>query len=54
MRAHGLGAYIQQATNDGNSARVLLGMIVMAGFVLATNRLVWRPLYAYSARKLTL
>ena len=54
LRAHGLGAYIQQATSDGNSAKVLLGMVVMAGFVLTTNRLVWRPMYAYATRRLTL
>jgi len=54
LRAHGLGAYIQQAMSDGNSAKVLLGMVVMAGFVLTTNRLVWRPMYAYASRRLTL
>jgi NitT/TauT family transport system permease protein len=36
----------------GDSARVLLGMVVMAGFVLSFNRLVWRPMYAYSSRRL--
>jgi NitT/TauT family transport system permease protein len=54
LKAQGLGAYIQQATNDGDSARVLLGMVIMAGFVLTTNRLVWRPMYAYASRRLTL
>jgi NitT/TauT family transport system permease protein len=54
VRAHGLGAYIQQAMVDGNSARVLLGMVVMGGFVLSFNRLVWRPMYAYSSKRLRL
>ncbi len=52
LRAHGLGAYIQEATFKGDTARVLLGMVVMAGFVLTFNRLVWRPMYAYSSKRL--
>jgi NitT/TauT family transport system permease protein len=52
LRAHGLGAYIQEAMTAGDTARVLLGMVVMAGFVLSFNRLVWRPMYAYSSRRL--
>jgi NitT/TauT family transport system permease protein len=54
LKAHGLGAYIQDAMTAGDSARVLLGMVVMAGFVLSFNRLVWRPMYAYSSRRLRL
>jgi NitT/TauT family transport system permease protein len=54
LRAHGLGAYIQDATTRGDTARVLLGMVVMAGFVLSFNRLVWRPMYAYSSKRLRL
>ena len=52
LRAHGLGAYIEEATVKGDTARVLLGMVVMAGFVLSFNRLVWRPMYAYSSKRL--
>ena len=52
LKAHGLGAYIQEAMVAGDSARVLLGMVVMASFVLSFNRLVWRPMYAYSSRRL--
>jgi NitT/TauT family transport system permease protein len=54
VRAHGLGAYILDATTAGDYGRVLLGMVVMAGFVLTFNRLVWRPMYAYSSRRLRL
>jgi NitT/TauT family transport system permease protein len=54
LKAHGLGAYIQDATTAGDSGRVLLGMVVMATYVLTFNRLVWRPLYAYSSKRLTL
>jgi len=49
-----LGAYIQDATTRGDTPRVLLGMVVMASFVLTFNRLVWRPMYAYSTRRLRL
>ena len=52
--AHGLGAYIADATADGATAKVVLGVVVMSSFVLAFNRLLWRPLYAYSSRRLTL
>jgi NitT/TauT family transport system permease protein len=54
LRAHGLGAYIQDATTRGDTPRVLLGMVVMAAFVLSFNRLVWRPLYSYSSKRLRL
>jgi NitT/TauT family transport system permease protein len=54
LRAHGLGSYISEATARGDTARVLLGMVVMAAFVLTFNRLVWRPMYAYSSKRLRL
>jgi NitT/TauT family transport system permease protein len=52
--AHGLGAYIAEATERGDMARVVLGVAVMSGFVLAFNRLLWHPLYSYARRRLTL
>ena len=52
--AHGLGAYIAQATERGDMARVVLGVVVMSGFVLFFNRLVWHPLYSHARRRLTL
>ncbi len=54
LAAHGLGAYIAAATDKGDMARVVLGVVVMSGFVLAFNRLIWRPLYEYSSRRLTM
>jgi NitT/TauT family transport system permease protein len=54
LTAHGLGAYIAAATEKGDMARVVLGVAVMSGFVLLFNRLLWRPLYAYSERHLRL
>jgi NitT/TauT family transport system permease protein len=50
--AHGLGAYIAQATTNGDTGRIVLGVAVMSGFVVTINRTIWRPLYAYAARRL--
>ena len=54
LAAHGLGAYIAAATDKGDMARVVLGVVVMSGFVLLFNRVVWRPLYEYSSRRLAM
>jgi NitT/TauT family transport system permease protein len=50
LKAHGLGAFIAQATEDGNYPRVVLGIAVMSIFVVTFNRLVWRPLYTFAER----
>ncbi len=52
--AHGLGAYIAGATDKGDMPRVVLGVVVMSAFVVLFNRLLWRPLYAFAQRRLTL
>jgi len=52
--ARGLGSYIAEATEAGDYARVALGIGVMCLFVLAFNRMVWRPLYAYGERRMRL
>jgi NitT/TauT family transport system permease protein len=52
--AHGLGAYIAAATDKGDMARVVLGVVVMSSFVVLFNRILWRPLYAFAQRRLTL
>ena len=53
LTAHGLGAYIAQATADGDMTKVVLGVAVMCGFVLLVNRMLWRPLHAYGVRRFT-
>jgi len=50
--AVGLGSYIAAATEAADYPRVVLGIAVMAVYVTAFNRLLWRPLYAYSERRL--
>ena len=52
LHAHGLGAYIADATLRGDYQRVVLGIAVMSAFVIATNRILWRPLYEYAGRRL--
>jgi NitT/TauT family transport system permease protein len=45
LKAAGLGSFIAQATEAGDYPRVVLGIVVMSIFVVAFNRLLWRPLY---------
>uniref|UniRef100_UPI003873A5AC ABC transporter permease n=1 Tax=Azospirillum fermentarium TaxID=1233114 RepID=UPI003873A5AC len=54
LTAHGLGSYIAQATAAGDYPRIVLGIAVMAVFVILLNRLLWRPLYAFAERRLRL
>ena len=54
LHAHGLGAYISDATAAGDFRRVVLGIAVMSFFVVVVNRLLWRPLYWYAERKFSL
>ena len=51
VRAHGLGRYITDATHSGDFRHVVLGMAVMAFFVVVVNRLFWQPLYWLAERK---
>ncbi len=54
LAAHGLGAYIAQATERGNFHQIVLGVAVMSFFVVLFNRFFWRPIYAYTSRRATL
>ncbi len=52
VSAHGIGAYIAQATEAGDFPRIVLGVAVMSIFVIIYNRLLWRPLFGYAERRL--
>ncbi len=52
--ATGLGAYIAEATQSGDMARVLVGVIVMSVFVVGLNRLFWRRLYVVAEKRYSL
>ncbi len=51
LNGSGLGAYIAQMTEAGDYPRIALGIAVMSVLVVATNRLLWRPLYSYAERR---
>jgi NitT/TauT family transport system permease protein len=51
LRAHGLGAYIADATTAGDFHRIVLGIATMSFFVVVVNRLFWRPLYWFAERR---
>jgi NitT/TauT family transport system permease protein len=46
LTASGLGAYIAEATGQGDWPRITLGIGMMSLFVVGFNRVVWRRLYA--------
>ena len=50
-RAHGLGAYIADATTAGDFHKIVLGIATMSFFVVVVNRLFWRPLYWFAERR---
>jgi NitT/TauT family transport system permease protein len=50
----GLGASIAAAANAGNFPVLLAGTLVMAIFVVALNRLIWKRLYGLAERRYTL
>ena len=54
LQAHGLGAYIADASVRGDFRQLTLGVAVMAVFVVLLNRYFWRPLFALGRRKLGL
>jgi NitT/TauT family transport system permease protein len=54
LQAHGLGAYIAEATEAGDHHRIVLGIAVMSLFVVVINRAFWRPLYWRAERKFRL
>jgi NitT/TauT family transport system permease protein len=54
LTATGLGAYIAQATATGDFPEILVGIAVMSIYVVLTNRLLWRRLYALAERRYSL
>lgn len=54
LTATGLGAYIAEATATGNFPKIPVGIAVMSVYVVLTNRLFWRRLYALAERRYSL
>lgn len=51
LKADGLGAYIAEATSQGDWPRIALGIGLMSLFVVGLNQLVWRRLYALAEQR---
>lgn len=54
LQATGLGSYIKFYTQLYDYPKIILGIGVMALYVLLINYLVWRPLYRLAVRKFSL
>jgi NitT/TauT family transport system permease protein len=51
LRADGLGAYIAEVTQKGDTPMIICSIAVMCIFVVVTNKLVWRKLYGYAEKR---
>jgi len=54
LKADGLGAFIAEVTKSGDTPLIIASIGVMSLFVVAMNKLVWRPLYGYAERRFRL
>ncbi len=52
--AHGLGAYITEASVHSDLPKVLVGVAVMSFYVVLINVLVWQPLYRLAETRYSL
>lgn len=50
FRLPGLGAYLQEAANQGNLPAVLWGVGALVLLIVALDQLIWRPLLAWAER----
>ena len=51
IAADGLGSYITEASSNGDTAKVVLGVVVMSVYVVLVNRFFWRRLYHLAERR---
>ena len=51
VTAHGVGAYLAEASAAGDFHAIVLGTVTMSLFVVVINRFFWRPLYYYAERR---
>lgn len=50
FRLPGLGAYLQEAANQGNFQAVAFGLVALIFTIVALDQFIWRPLLAWSDR----
>jgi len=48
LEATGIGAYVTQASNEGEMSKIILGILVMLLYIEVFNRFFWRPLFHYT------
>jgi len=51
LKADGLGAYIAEVTQKGDTPMIICSIAVMCTFVVITNKLLWRRLYGYAEKR---
>ena len=51
LKADGLGAYIAEVTQKGDTPMIISSIAVMCIFVVITNKLIWRRLYEYAEKR---
>jgi NitT/TauT family transport system permease protein len=51
LKADGLGAYIAEVTQKGDTPMIICSIAVMCIFVVITNKLLWRRLYGYAEKR---
>jgi NitT/TauT family transport system permease protein len=54
LKADGLGAYIAEVTQTGNTPLIIVSIGVMSFFVVLMNKFVWRRLYAFAENRFRL
>lgn len=50
FRLPGLGAYLQEAANQGDATAIAWGLLALITTIVILDQLIWRPLIAWSAR----
>ena len=54
LKADGLGAFIADVTQHGDTPMIIVSIAVMSLFVVTMNKLVWRRLYGFAERRFRL
>ena len=54
LKADGLGAYIADVTQTGNTPLIIVSIGVMSLFVVVMNKFIWRRLYAFAEHRFRL
>jgi NitT/TauT family transport system permease protein len=51
LTADGLGAFITEVTQKGDTPLIICSIVMMSIFVVILNKLVWRRLYSYAEKR---